>query len=300
MELSWLSKIRIAIAIAIGVVLVGLLPWNMVKPSAGGVFAILSGSISPSDLMVCGLLSFAAGFLASAVCTPFGSQIGILAVPAGLAAWSFRSADISTLFQAAPAASSKLAVYSALRFEGFIWLALAFLGFFGALAADKLFRRKIPILHDKFDVGIKLHPFAAAGVAIVATVIVANFLLNILAADISYADRKLGTVTGQPANLQIAFGVLIAFMACGFSAKLFLGVNYVWPALASAPLTVYSISIYSKASVLEYLAGNWPSVFFARTAISVLPVQMVAFGCIGAVWGYWLAVSFRYWRQFES
>ncbi|HBG28397.1 MAG: hypothetical protein A2Y10_11135 [Planctomycetes bacterium GWF2_41_51] len=299
MELSWLTKIRIVIAIGIGVVLVGLLPWNMVEPE-NGFFALLSGAISLFDLMICGLLALAAGFLASAVCTPYGGRIGILAVPGGLAVWAIRSADLSNLFQAMPAVSSRLAIYNALRFEGFIWLALAGLGFIGAMAADRLLRKKTLDSEDSIEVKIKLHPLASAGLAIVATVVIAAFLLNILAADISYSDPKINKVTGQPANLQIAFAVLIAFMACGFFSKLFLGTSYIWPALATVPVTIYTIIIYTKQPVMEHLAGAWPAVFFARTSVSVLPIQMVAFGCLGAVWGYWLAVRYRFWREFES
>jgi len=300
MELSWLTKIRIAVAFAIGVVLLGFLPWSRLTPDAGGVFAMLSGTIDIQDVLICGVISLGAGFLASAVCTPYGMRIGVLAAPAGMAVWSFRSADLSTIFQAGPAANDRLAVYSALKFEGFIWLAIAACGFIGAFAADRLLRRKSLDLHDKFEVGFKLPPFAAILTAVVATVVVGNFLLKFLAAGISYPDKTFGTVTGQPANLQIAFAVIIAFMACGFATKLFLGTNFVWPAIASAILTSYSIIIYAKKPVMEHLAASWPAVFFAKTVIAILPVQMVAFGCIGAVWGYWLAVSYRYWRKLES
>lgn len=299
LELSWLTRIRITVSIAIGALLVGVLPWNMLRPE-NGVFAMLSGNVSFADLMICGVLALAAGFAASAICTPYGARIGILAVPGGLAVWALRSSDLSDLFQAAPAVSERLAVYNSLRFEGLAWLALAALGYLGALAADRLLRKKALNADDNIETKIKLHPFAATGLTIVATVVVAAFLLNILAADITYSDPKLNKVTGQPANLQIAFAVLVAFMACGFCGKLFLGASYIWPALATVPVTIYTIIIYTKQPVIEHLAGAWPAVFFARTSVSILPIQMVAFGCLGAVWGYWLAVRYKFWREFES
>lgn len=301
MELSWISKIRIGIALAIGVMLVGLLPWERIEPTENGVFALLSGSIDLSDLIICGVLSLAAGFIASAICTPMGMQIGVLAVPAGMTFWSLKSQAISTLFQAAPAASARMAVYTSLRYEGFIWVAFAILGVVGAYAADKLFRKNSLDLPDKFDAPVRLQPIAQIVVTVVGTVIAATYLLNILATDISYIDRNAkGFVVGQPANLQIAFGVLIAFMACGFCAKLFLGANYIWPAAATALVTAFSITTYAKLSTFEYLASSWPAVFFAKSVLGILPVQMVAFGFIGAIWGYWLAVRYRYWKQFEA
>lgn len=300
MELSWLMRIRIILAFAIGVVLVGIVPWQRIEPVANGVFAFFNGQISLSDIITCGVLSFVAGFLASLICTPYGSQIGILVAPAGMVVWSYRSADISSVFQASPDVSSRLAIYSALKYESFIWLALAACGFLGALIADKILRRKTIDLPDKFDVPVKLHPLVAIGLAIFGTVLIASILINILAANISYPDKQLGGVIGQPANLQIAFAVIIAFMACSYVTKLFLGTNYVWPALATAPLTLYSIMIYVRKPIIEHLAGAWPAAFFTKTSLSVLPVQMVAFGCIGAVWGYWLAVRFKIWRQLES
>jgi len=299
-DLSWLSKIRLALALAIGVMLVGLLPWERIQPTYNGVFAFFTGSISLSDLMLCGLLALAAGFVASAVCTPLGMQMGILAVPAGMTFWSLKSSAISTLFQAVPAASSRLAVYYALRYEGFIWLTFALLGVIGAYAADKLFRRNTLDLPDRFEAMVRLQPIARITVTVIGTVIAATYLLNILASDISYHDQKAGFVVGQPANLQIAFGVIIAFMACGFCGKLFLGAGYIWPAIGTALVSTFSIITYAKLSTLEYMAGSWSAVFFTKTVLAILPVQMVAFGFIGSVWGYWLAVRYRYWREFEA
>jgi hypothetical protein len=125
-------------------------------------------------------------------------------------------------------------------------------------------------------------------------------LVNILAGDISYSDPKLGRVTGQPANLQIAFAVIVAFMACGYLAKLFIGASFIWPAVASAILSSFSIITYNSKPTMEYLVSTWPAVFFAKPAAAVLPVQMVAFACVGSVWGYWLAVRYHLWKEYES
>lgn len=293
-------RFRIAVALAVGIVLLGILPADLLRPPADGVFALLSGTISISDLLICVFLSLLAGFIASAVCTPFGLRVGIIAAPAGMVVWALKSDALSTVFQQTPAVQDRLNVYAGLRFEAFIWLAIAGCGFVGAIAADKLFRRKSVNPIDKFDSNFKLPSFSAIPIVVVATVLIGNILVNVLAGDVSYPDAELGRVTGQPANLQLAFAVIVAFMACGFCAKLFLGTSFIWPASASALLSSYSIIAYSKKPIMEHISASWPAVFFARPVLAVLPVYMVAFGCLGAVWGYWLAVSYHLWREYES
>jgi hypothetical protein len=299
-ELSWVTKIRIALAFAIGVMLVGFLPWSRIQPANDGVFALLSHNISFTDLIICGLLSLAAGFVASAVCTPYGFPIGVIAVPAGMSVWAYKSAAISTLFQAVPAVNARAAVYASLRFEAFIWVVLMLLGILGAYAADKLFRRTNLNLPDKFNPSVKLESSTAIAVALVSTIILGIFLLNILATDIGYPDKQFGFVFGQPANLQIIFGVVITFMACSFCAKLYLGVNYIWPVIGTALVSLVSIVVFGKKAALGYMTASWAPVFFSKTVISILPVQMVAFGSLGCVWGYWLAVRYRFWRDYEA
>jgi len=287
-------------SLAIGVLLLGFLPWGLVKPSADGVFMFLSGGINASGLLICGILAFVAGFIASAVSVPYGSQIGIIAAPAGLAVWSMRSAMLSKVFQAAPAAGERVKVYSSLKFEGFLWLAVIFCGFLGAVLADKVFRKRTVKLPDKMKPVLKLPEFLIIAIAVIGTVFVANFLVNIFAAGVSYSDPRLSHVTAQPLSLQLAFAVFIAFGACGFLAKIFLGSRPFWPAVASVVLIYYSATVYGKNSVLTYLNASWPANFFIRPAAAVLPVQMVAFGCLGAVWGYWLAVDYHLWRTHQS
>jgi hypothetical protein len=293
-------RFRIIASLAIGVFLLGLLPWNLVQPPAAGVFALLSGSISLNDLLTCAGLAFIAGFLSSVISTPYGLQIGQVSAPAGLVVWGLRSAPLSQLFQAAPAAGERIKVYSSLKFEGFIWLAIVLCGFLGAFAADKIFRKKPLELPDKEKPAFQLPQLAQIALSLIGTVFAANFLINILAVDISYSDQQFAHVTAQPPNLQIAFAVFIAFGACGFAAKAFLGSGVFWPPLASAVLILSSASIYGKSNILTHLSSSWPANFFIRSDAAVLPIQIVGFGCLGAVWGYWLAVDWHLWRTYQS
>ncbi|MFA6186656.1 MAG: hypothetical protein WC770_05520 [Phycisphaerae bacterium] len=289
-------RIRIIAALVIGGWMLGFLPWDGIKPDAAGVFSLLTGNISIQDILGCAVLAFAAGFAASAVCTPYGEQIGIIAAPAGMAVWALKSAPISKLFQAAPSVQSRLEVYSKLKFEGFIWLALAACGFVGAIAADKIFRRKPVDLPDNFKPVYKIPEFAQIAIAVIATVFIANIVINALALGVGFPDLQLKNVVAQPANGQIAFAAMLAFCLCGFLAKLFLSSKAVWPAIASSVITYYFTVSYVKSGTLTQLAASWPAVFFYKPIMAVLPVQMVSFACLGAVWGYWLAVRYHVWR----
>lgn len=300
MELSWLMRIRIIAAMVIGGWLLGFLPWDGIKPDAAGVFSLLTGSISIPDILGCAVLAFAAGFVSSAVCTPYGGQIGIIAAPAGMAVWALKSAPISKLFQAAPSVQSRLNVYNGLKFEGFIWLALAACGFVGAIAADKIFRRKSVDLPDNFKPVYKIPEFAQIAAAVVATVFIANIIINALALGVGFPDSQLKGVVAQPANGQIAFAVLVAFGVCSFLAKLFLSSKAVWPAVASSIITYYFTISYAKSTTLTLLTVSWPAAFFYKPIMAVLPIQMVSFACLGAVWGYWLAVRYHIWRTEQS
>ena len=145
----------------------------------------------------------------------------------------------------------------------------------------------------------KLNTFFTAGVALVGSVLIAQFLIGIIAQDIRVVDDELGYVVGQPSIWQILLGVVVAFGVSGFVVKQFLGASYIWPILASGVITAFSISTYAKKASLEHILGQWPAVFFSNTVVAILPVQVVAFGVIGAVIGYWLSIRYDYWRHHE-
>ena len=293
-------RLRIFASLAIGIVLLGLWPWGLIKPPAQGVFTILTAGINVSNFLICAGLAFIAAFLSSAISTPYGLQIGIISAPAGLAVWGLRSAPLSGLFQMFPAAANRIDIYSKLRIEGFPWLGIVICGFLGALAADRIFRKTPIQLPDEVKTLVKMPAFIQIAIAIIGTVFIANFLINILAGGVTYPDQKLAQVTAQPAKLQIAFAVFITFGACAFLTKIFLNTGAFWPAIASAPLIYYSAMTYAKTNFLTHLSSSWPADFFIRPITAVLPIQMVAFACLGAVWGYWLAVDYHWWQTHEA
>ena len=134
--------------------------------------------------------------------------------------------------------------------------------------------------------------------ALVCSGFIAQFCIRIVAQDVRVSDNALGSVVAQPAVGQVVFAVLVSFGIAAFFAKKFLNVSYIWPSISSAFVTAFMATIYARE--VQYLVQNWPAAFFSNSVISILPVQMVAFGTLGSVAGYWMAIRYDYWRKHET
>jgi hypothetical protein len=284
MELSWPMKLRIAAAAAIGVLLVGILARPMAEPFAR------VGAMGTRGATVLVILAFVAGLIGYFVSWPFGREIGILAVPSGLTIWAVHSGSMAGLIQLNPTADQRMALVTSLKWEPFFWLAVVAAGYIGVLLGQKLSPNKNQASQEESKSGPG--KYLNAIIALVFSVAIAQFCIRIIAQDV-----KLGSVIGQPAVGQVVFAVLVSFGCAAFVAKRFLNVSYIWPSIASAFVTAVMVSIYARD--IPYLVQNWPAAFFSNSVISVLPVQMVTFGTLGSVAGYWIAIRFDYWRKHE-
>jgi len=297
LELSWLTKLRIAAAAAIGVVLIGILAWPMVVPT-DPFGAVCAGEISIVGKLVLVVLALLCGFLGFFVSKPYGREIGILAVPAGLAALAVRSGNMTSLLLQTQTSTERLSVYAALKWEPVFWLIVTAAGFLGVLLAGQIYKKPdANPTQQKPDSKSKV--YFNALIALVGSLFIAKFCVMIFAQDIRWADNSLNSVLVQPTVAQIAFAVLISFGIAAFVVKKFLDASYIWPSIASALLTALAITFYAKNGVFEHLVENWPVAYFSNAVLSILPIQMVAFGTIGSVAGYWLAVRYKYWRKHE-
>jgi hypothetical protein len=295
MELSWLMRLRIALAFGTGAVLIGVLAWPLAVPSEP-LGAVYLETTSLGGVMILVGLAFLAGLVAYFLSWPYGREIGILAAPAGLAVWGIRSGSMGDLIRQNFALEQRQALYVVLKWEPFLWLGIVGAGFAGVLVAQKLWAKPQPD-EPKQEAASKMNAYLSAAIALVFSVLISQFCIAILAKDVAMGDRELGSVVAQPAAGQIAFAVIVSFGIAGFVVKKFLGSSYVWPIIASAFVNIFVVSAYVKANVLQYLVQHWPAVFFSNSALSVLPVQMVAFGTLGSIAGYWLAVRYNYWRK---
>ena len=243
---------------------------------------------------------------------------------------------MANLIRENPSVEQQKLLFDALRFEPLLWLGVVAAGF-AAVSLCELFLRKevkssaagepkgkpwkstreayfweaaiekIVSMRDKMQQSraakgvdsrkTKGPQYLNAVLAVFVSVVIAQFCIGIFAQDRAAVDRQIGLVAAQPAIGQIVFGVWISFGIAAFVARKFLRVGYIWPTIASGLVTAFGIVTYMKQDTVAYLVEHWPAVFYSNGIMSILPIQMVAFGALGSIWGYWLAVRFAYWRE---
>ena len=143
MELSWLMKIRIAVVFSAGAAIIGFLAWPLVKPfEPFGVISFFAGNINSGSAITLAVLAFLVGILAYFLSWPYGRQIAVLAVPAGLAIWAVRTGSVTNMIQANPTIAQRQVFFTAIRWESIFWLAIVAVGFVGVLVAAKIFPSK--------------------------------------------------------------------------------------------------------------------------------------------------------------
>jgi hypothetical protein len=293
-------RLRIAAAVAIGVILVGILAWPLAAPP-DLLDAVRAGSIDFTGKATLLILAILAGFIAYFVSWPYGREIGVLAAPSGLALWAGRSGSMANLIQLNPTLAQRQVLFASLKWEAIFWLLIVAAGFAGVLAAQKIISNppEADPAEEQDKPNSKLNTHLNAAIALVGSVLISQFFIGIFAQDVRIPDSRLGSVMGQPAIGQLIFAVLVSFGLVAFAAKAFLNVSYIWPSIASSLVTALGITLYAKQNLLEYLVESWPAVFFPQAVISILPIQMVAFGTLGSIAGYWLAIRYNYWRKSE-
>ena len=297
MELSLLMRLRIAAAVATGVVLIGILAWPLAA-SSEPLAAVHASDIGLGGKITLVVLAFLTGFIAYFVSWPHGREIGILAVPSGLAIWAVRSGSMTTLMQLNPTAAQRQALFTTFKWDSIFWLVIVAAGFAGVLLGQKILSSTRPAETQKKSNSKPVH-YLNAIIALAVSAFIAQFCIRIFAQDVKIFDNRLGSVMAQPSVGQIVFAVLISFKIAAFVVKKFLDVSYIWPAIATVLVTAFAASAYANQKVLQYLVQQWPAAFFTNSVISILPLQIVAFGTLGSIAGYWMAVRYKYWRKHE-
>jgi hypothetical protein len=297
MELSLLMRLRIAAAVATGVVLIGILAWPLATPS-GPLGAVRASDIGLGGKITLVVLAFLAGFIAYFLSWPYGREIGILAAPSGLAIWAVRSGSMAALLQLNPTAAQRQALFATFKWDSIFWLVIVAAGFAGVLLGQKILSSPRPAEKQKKS-NSKPVKYLNAIIALVGSALIAHFCIRIFAQDVKVPDNRFGSLMAQPSVGQILFAVLISFKIAAFAVKKFLGVSYIWPIIATVLVTSFATSAYANQGMLQYLVQRWPPTFFSNSVVSVLPLQMVALGTLGSIAGYWMGVRYSYWRKHE-
>jgi hypothetical protein len=300
MELSWLSRLRLTLAVATGIILVCIVARPLAAPmDPYSPVTLFQHRIALETVLTIAGLAFAAGFIAYFASWPYGREMAVVAAPAGLAAIAFRSGSIADLMRMYPAAADRIAAYSAFRYEGFIWLAIIVAGIAGGLVA-RLVRipTSRPNAVDPTDTLISPSPkvLLNAILALCLATGIAYIALAVFVKGVS-TPAASGKVSGEPLAPQIACGTIIAFGVAAFAIKLVF--NFGWPIslAATATLNFVLMLLASNSRLLTEMAEKWPAATLAQGTFGILPIQLVSFGTLGSVLGYWLAVRYNVWRK---
>lgn len=294
-NVQWLMRLRIIGSLFVGILILGVLGWPLVRPGDPlAPVTFLTGQIGPVDLILALVLAFLSGALGCLVAYPFGKEVGLLAAPAGMAYWAVIGGNMRVLLLTHSPLDERLAAYGFLKWENFFWFVLVAAGGLGAWAASRLIpsRDVVPQATEKkqkLDTG-RLISMAAA---VVVSVVAAQFIIRFVAQNVRYQDVQLGSVIGQPGNLQIALAVFVAFLAAAFLSSYFLNVGYVVAALSAPILGFYIIQTACTPTVLEYMTNNWAVTYFPNALCAILPIQLISFAAIGSITGYWIGVRYR-------
>lgn len=299
MELTWPIKLRIGLAAALGAAVIGVYYWPQVAPADPfGVVSLVSGTISTGEVMVLLAIAFGIGFVSYFLSWPYGRHIGILAVPAGLSVWAVRGGNMGNLMQMNASVESREQLLAIMKWEPLLWLSIVGAGFIGVLAGWALIRpgKSAEAENPEKPAGEKTRSFKATDllsifVVIVGSAVVGQFFIGMIARDFTLLEPTYGVAVGQPATAQIVFAVLGSFGIVGFLVKKVLKLDYIWVIIGTCLISAITISVYGKEDILVYYFNRWPAMFFSSPLLTVLPIQVVVFGTIGSVAGYWLAVS---------
>lgn len=300
MELTWVLKIRLAAAAILGVIIIGFLAWPLAAPpDPFGLVSLTAGQFTIPTILILACLSFICGVLGFFASWPYGKEIGIFAVPAGLAVWAIRTGPLASFIQSNPGLEQRLQFYGRLKWESFFWLALVLLGFAAVHICQKVFKPPKKPLPHLTQQETKLHIALRVAIALAVSIVIGKACISIFVQDVPFLDPYLGTFVGRPVIGQVVFGIFVAFLIVGFIVRKFIGLGYIWPIIATAFITFYAVYASLSEDVLERLVERLPANVFSDAALAVLPIQIVAFGTIGAVTGYWAALRYQYWREHE-
>jgi hypothetical protein len=294
MELSWMNKVRIGFVVAVGVIVIGVLAWPLAAP-ADPMSPLRPGDVGFIGTLGLLALSFAVGMASFFLAWPHGREIGILAVPFGLATWAVRCGPMRSLTQANATVQARQELVRSLQFEPVFWLLIVAAGFVGVLVAQCVSSKpssEISIAGIRNC--LKPNGIVIGLLALLVAVLASCFFVGVVAQDL---PTSVKWPAAQPPKGQIAFAGIMAFAATGFIVKKFFDLTYAWTTLATAFVIPFATIAYYRSDTIQRFAETQPATFFPHAVFAVLPVQLVAFGAIGSVIGYWLAIQYEYWRQ---
>lgn len=299
MELSIFTRAKITIVLLVGVLLVGLVGHNLIKPSqTDTVVVFYGGQIGIAPLIILIILGFVSGFISTFIARPYGKEIGVLAAPAGLGFITLISGNITDLIRH-NSLENQAGIYSALKWEPILWCLIPLSGILGAIVGNITMPPKSPL-----PVPVQIKPviefkkgYLSLIVSTILAAIIAHFAIGLFVRDVSVSNNNIAAIV-QPEKLQIAFGVYVSFLVAAFVVKLILNSSYIW--VCASIIVVYFVESTMAGASVKATSENFPVSFFLHSGFSILPIEIISWGTLGAITGFWAAVRYNYWKNFQD
>ena len=308
-------KIKAAVVIAFSCGLFSIVGWPWVLPwePEGALTVVLHDrpAIVMFTLVGFSLIVTIVGFL---VGTPYGREIGLIAVPAGLCTWSFMTGRIDRLLLIHHELPDRLGLFRWLAADVLVWYVPIVVSYLLLFCVAKMKADRSSLSNDVLDDKVKAERqrndrianilFSSASLRRMAAFIfgcVASMLLLKILAQSGHVrlpdqpDVVLGTV---PARGQIIFSVAAAFGVATFAAHQVFRAR-LWsflPIPGAVALTVYLSA--AQEGVIQIAAQHGTTFMPASlTHFLILPVQYVGIGTMATIAGYWFSIRALHTRQ---
>ncbi len=313
-------KIRVAVVLAIGIVIFSTVGWSFARPwDPVGDLTVLSHHQPLRMIFMVLLLALISTALAIVVSGRWVREIAPLAVPAGLSAFSVLTGGIFALLLKHNQLPGRSRMFHHFSGEAVFWFVLVIAGFILAHLSFVFFRRgsaakspsapppeaKTAFIKRFVTNFINSRETRAAILALIGTCIVAAILLMLLAQSqavkITLPNQRVISAASVPDLGQNIFAVFTAFLLATMLFQHLLSAP-LW-SFIPAPLIV-AVFAYSGAAhqVIQVpLAQVAPTFILPSMRIAtILPVQYIGLGTLAVIAGYWFSIRARRIRQFTT
>ena len=302
-----------------GIVLSGLLFWHVGWFIAGPAaphqtFSLMGWGANPIipavGLLFLLIIAAVAAMAITHADTPHAGQFCALL---GLGALAIRGGTIYPLLRIADDATTIHSVYQTLAQECAIWAAILVLAelvtarIHAKFFANTLWMERVAQDPEAFRMGLLTHlsPGAAGlagdmaraqaeklkkGAAKPMNAVLANVLALLLGCLV--ASLLLPVFMQSQGKGQVLFAAFISFGLAGFLANLVLAQSNAWPILLCVPITA-ALGYFRAKGALDY--PGFSATSYARS----LPIDYIAAGVPGALYGYYGSVRLRLSHLFE-
>ncbi len=289
-DIPALVKIKVLFAISIATATIGFVGWMLIStPSPQEPLSLVFGTLPFKRLLLFSLIVFLTAIFLNLTFGNKSQEFAFGGAVLALSICAVRSGLLTVHIDYTKSPIEIHNIYQSLAWEGFVWLGIVLVAFVGANINVRVSTlRKIWLQTNKTNITISF----------VASVVIAILGVNLLALGARVIVAKdVFSVVRQAYTGQICFGVLVSFGLATYLSRHFLKVHYIVPIIASGLVVFITMLFASNTSNIEYLLANFPPSFLLKPSAGILPVQMVAFGSIGSVVGFWLSYAHEEWQR---